>query len=63
MDEVAFQSVSAVDRRGALAAAQESSGRRALLLEKDVWVVEILRVLFSGPFGGALTFTGKHRFF
>lgn len=58
MDEVAFQSLSAADRRGALAAAQESSGRRAFLLEKDVWVVEILRVLFSGPFGGALTFKG-----
>ena len=31
-------------------------GRRAHLLEKDVWVVETLRVLFEAPFGGDLVF-------
>ena len=58
MDDVAFQSLSAANRRAALAAAQEACGRPAFLLEKDVWVVAMLRVLFNGPFGASLTFKG-----
>ncbi len=50
MAETPFQSLSARDRREALRAAQEASGRRAFLLEKDVWVVQTLRVLFGAPF-------------
>ena len=42
----------------ALGAAQEASGRRAFLLEKDIWVVQTLRVLFEGPFGADIVFKG-----
>ena len=58
MGDVAFHALSAADRREALRAAQDASGRRAFLLEKDVWVVKTLRVLFDGPFGGDIVFKG-----
>ena len=34
------------------------SGRSAHLLEKDIWVVTVLDILFSAPFGGDLVFKG-----
>ena len=58
MGDVAFQSLSVADRRMALGAAQEASGRRAFLLEKDIWVVQTLRALFEGPFGADIVFKG-----
>ena len=58
MTESTFQSLSAKDRRDALEVAEGVSGRRAYLLEKDIWVVETLRVLFDAPFGGSLVFKG-----
>ena len=58
MAETPFQSLSARDRREALRAAQEASGRRAFLLEKDVWIVQTLRVLFGAPFGPHIVFKG-----
>lgn len=58
MGDVAFHALPAEDRCEALRAAQDASGRRAFLLEKDVWVVQTLRVLFDGPFGGDLVFKG-----
>ncbi len=58
MGDVAFHALPPEDRREALRAAQDASGRRAFLLEKDVWVVKTLRVLFDGPFGGDIVFKG-----
>ena len=58
MRETPFQALSASDRRGALEMAEERSDCPAYLLEKDVWVVEALRILFESPFGGDLTFKG-----
>ena len=58
MAEVPFQSLPAGDRRAALRAAQEASGRRAFLLEKDIWVVQTLRALFDAPFGAKVVFKG-----
>ena len=58
MTDVRFQSLPAGDRREALRAAQEASGRRAVLLEKDVWVVQALSVLFDAPFGADIVFKG-----
>lgn len=58
MAETQFQTLSAGDRRDALAVAERSSGRRAHLLEKDVWVVATLDVLFGATWGQHLTFKG-----
>ncbi len=58
MTEIPFQLLSAGDRREALRAAQEASGRRAFLLEKDIWIVQTLRVLFEAPFGADIVFKG-----
>ena len=58
MAELRFQTLSAGDRRNALAVAERSSGRRANLLEKDVWVVATLRVLFGASWGRHLIFKG-----
>ena len=38
--------------------AQQASGRRAFLLEKDVWIVRTLRVLFGARFGADIVFKG-----
>ena len=57
MSEVAFHELPAADRREALRAAQDASGRRAFLLEKDIWVVHTLRVLFDA-FGADIVFKG-----
>lgn len=53
-----FMTLPAVDRREALLAAAAASGRPPHLLEKDVWVVWILDVLFRSPLGGNLVFKG-----
>ena len=50
--------LSADDRRYALRVAQDKSRHRAFLLEKDVWVVATLGVLFDAPFAAHLTFKG-----
>ena len=58
MAETPFLSLSDRERREALGAAQEASGRRAFLLEKDVWIVQMLRVLFGASFGVDIVFKG-----
>lgn len=46
------------DRREVLAIAADASGRPVHLLEKDIWVVWALSVLFSDPLGDHLVFKG-----
>ena len=58
MADLPFQSLSPDDRRDALEVAAGLSGRRAHLLEKDIWVVQTLAALVETPFGAALTFKG-----
>ena len=58
MADVSFQSLSPDDRRDALEVAASLSGRRAHLLEKDIWVVQTLAALIETPFGADLTFKG-----
>ena len=58
MHEARFHSLSPEDRREALEVASARTGRRVQLLEKDIWVVGTLEALFSGGFGGGLTFKG-----
>jgi hypothetical protein len=54
----AFFALSAEDRASALSVVTSRSGRPAHLLEKDIWVVWALDVLFSSPFGSHLVFKG-----
>ncbi len=58
MAKTRFQDLSPNDKLGALEVAERSSSRKAHLLEKDVWVVATLGVLFDAPFAGHLTFKG-----
>jgi len=53
-----FLKLSASDRREALALAAAASGRPLHLLDKDVWLVWILDVLFRAPFAAHLVFKG-----
>ena len=53
-----FHSLSVRDQRDALEVAAARSGRRAHLLEKDIWVVQTLRAFVEAPFGQHLTFKG-----
>jgi len=53
-----FLALSAEDRREALAVASDATGRPVHLLEKDVWVVWALDVLFTSRFGSDLVFKG-----
>lgn len=53
-----FFDLSAQDRADALEVAAGQAGRPAELLEKDIWVVWTLDVLFGTPFAEALTFKG-----
>ena len=46
------------ERREALAVAAASSGRPMHLLDKDIWVVWVLEVLFQAPFATHLVFKG-----
>ena len=58
MPDALYQCLSADDRRYALRVVQDKSRRRVFLLEKDIWVVATLGVLFDAPFAGHLTFKG-----
>ena len=58
MPDTRFQSLSANDRRDALEVAASLCGRRAHLLEKDIWVIQTLHALNGTPFGEDLTFKG-----
>ena len=58
MGDASFQRLSAEDKRGALQFAQNLCGRKAHLLEKDIWVVQTLDVLFEAPFGTDIVFKG-----
>jgi len=53
-----FLDLDDADRREALQVAAAASGRPVHLLEKDVWVVWLLDVLFRAPFGEHLVFKG-----
>jgi hypothetical protein len=53
-----FLRLSAADRREALGVAATKSGRPVHLLEKDIWVVWTLDVLFGAPFANKLVFKG-----
>lgn len=53
-----FQTLSLQERRDAINAASELGARRAKLIEKDIWVVETLSLLFGSSFGGDLVFKG-----
>ena len=57
MSEI-FLKLPAGDRREVLAVASAASGRPLHLLDKDVWLVWILDVLFRTPFGDQLVFKG-----
>lgn len=58
MDSTPFHSLSAPDKRRVLKTAAAVAGRRAYLLEKDIWVVQTLSALFGAPFGPDLVFKG-----
>ncbi len=58
MTEQRFQDLSSDDRRDALEVAERNSSRKAHLLEKDIWVVAALGILFEAPFAPHLTFKG-----
>ena len=58
MAEVQYGRLSAAERRDALEVAERRSGQRTYLLEKDTWVVAVLRVLFEASFGRHLVFKG-----
>ena len=58
MPEVHYQRLPKAERREALQAAARRCGRRTQLLEKDIWVVATLGVLFEAPFGCHLVFKG-----
>jgi hypothetical protein len=54
----AFLQLSPADRHEALTVAAAASGRPGHLLEKDVWVVWTLNVLFNATFAAQLVFKG-----
>ncbi len=58
MAETRYQDLSVDDRQDALEVAGRNSDHKARLLEKDIWVVAALDVLFDAPFAGHLTFKG-----
>ena len=58
MADIQFQVLPLHDQRDALLVAASLSGRRAHLLEKDIWIVHTLRALVASPFGRDLTFKG-----
>ena len=58
MPEARFQDLSPDDRRDALEVAERSGNHKAHLLEKDVWLVATLGILFEAPFAENLTFKG-----
>ena len=58
MAETRLQDLSPHDRRDALEVAERNSSHKAHVLERDVWVVATLRVLFDAPFAGNLILKG-----
>ena len=58
MSDPLFQSLSQKERLDSLNFAPDKSGVQANLLEKDIWVVQVLETLFGAPFGRNLTFKG-----
>ena len=58
MGEMLFQRLSAEERSGALGKIETESPHPAFLIEKDIWVVATLSVLFEAPFGHHLVFKG-----
>ena len=58
MSDTAFASLPPAERVEALEVAARLSSRSAHLLEKDIWVVAVLRALFSTPFANELVFKG-----
>ena len=58
MAETRYQDLSDADRRDALQVVERGSVHKAHLLEKDIWVVAALDVLFDAPFAEHLTFKG-----
>ena len=58
MADTPYQTLSADQRREALQVAARSSGHRTYVLEKDIWLVATLGVLFEAPFGRHLVFKG-----
>ncbi len=58
MAETMFQSFSAEDRRHALRVTEQKGEYPAHLIEKDIWVVATLGVLFDAEFADHLTFKG-----
>ena len=58
MPDTLFERLSSDDRRLALRTVAGRSGRQVHHLEKDIWVVHALRVLWESPVGRDLTFKG-----
>ena len=58
MAEARYQDLSADDRRDALQVAERGSSHKAHFLEKDIWLVATLGILFDSPFAEHLTFKG-----
>ena len=58
MGKTSFGRLSAKRRRESLAYAEQQTGRPAHLLEKDVWVVQTMSVLFATQFGSDLVLKG-----
>ena len=58
MAETHYQDLSDPDRRDALEVVERASVHKAYLLEKDIWVVAVLDVLFDAPFAEHLIFKG-----
>lgn len=58
MADLPYQTLSTGERRDALDVAGRSSWFKPFILEKDIWVVAILNVLFEAPFGRHLVFKG-----
>ncbi|MEP7246763.1 MAG: nucleotidyl transferase AbiEii/AbiGii toxin family protein, partial [Gammaproteobacteria bacterium] len=54
----AFLSLSPTDRREVLEVVASTSGRPTHVIEKDIWVVWTLSVLFESSFGKHLVFKG-----
>ena len=53
-----FQIMSAGDRYDLLRATGIKNRREPFVFEKDIWVVQILKILFEAPFGKDLVFKG-----
>ncbi len=58
MTRTRYQDLSRAARQDALETGERSARFDAFLLEKDVWVVATLGVLFEAPFAEHLTFKG-----